>query len=224
MAQSLDLTTTNPPCPIFYQNVTESVFKSILQLEFPITTREVTADKMKDLTYIEKNAVRYAAGYIPRLLFKTIKKSTNPKKSIFLLCLDDMLQDYTDIDTDDSQEWTELVDRGGLKHVSSEMYMVIVSMELELQKHLQENVVQPHFREEIAKHIIESEEVLFYWSILSAPWEDEDVEKELLSMVSNLWVTIRGFSYASAWIEKFKNKSKKTTQKSKGIRKTLLQK
>ena len=38
-----------------------------------------------------------------------------------------------------------------------------------LHKHLQENVVQPHFREEIAKHIIQSEEILFYWSILSAP-------------------------------------------------------
>lgn len=40
-----------------------------------------------------------------------------------------------------------------------------------------------------------------FFSILSAPLEDEDVEKELLCMVSNLWVTIRGFSYASAWKE-----------------------
>ena len=43
-------------------------------------------------------------------------------------------------------------------------------------------------------------------------------------MIVNHWVKIRGFSYASAWLEKFKTAQKKTTQKSKGIRKTLTSK
>jgi len=34
-----------------------------------------------------------------------------------------------------------------------------------------------------------------------------------------LFVTIRGFSYASAWLEKYKQKNKKGTQKSKSLRK-----
>ena len=55
---------------------------------------------------------------------KQSKSQLTPKKAFFLLCLDDMLQDYTDIDTDDSQEWMELVDRGGLKHVISEGYSI----------------------------------------------------------------------------------------------------
>ena len=32
----------------------------------------------------------------------------------------------------------------------------------------------------------------------------------------------RGFSYASAWIEKYKVAQKQTTQKSKGVRKQLI--
>ena len=37
----------------------------------------------------------------------------------------------------------------------------------------------------------------------------------------DMWLTIRGFSYASDWKEKLKVQEKKTMQKSKGIRKTL---
>ena len=40
-------------------------------------------------------------------------------------------------------------------------------------------------------------------------------------MIINEWVTLCGFSYASAWVEKFKVEHK-TTQKSKGVRKQLI--
>ena len=38
-------------------------------------------------------------------------------------------------------------------------------------------------------------------------------------MIVDLWVTMRGFSYASAWNEKYKQAKQKTTRKSKGVRK-----
>ena len=40
----------------------------------------------------------------------------------------------------------------------------------------------------------------------------------------NEWVTICGLSFASAWIEKFKQEAKMTTEKSKGLRKQLIPK
>ena len=42
-----------------------------------------------------------------------------------------------------------------------------------------------------------------------------------LSMVVDLWLTVCGYSYSSAWVEKYKVAQKKSTQKSKGIRKQL---
>ena len=43
-------------------------------------------------------------------------------------------------------------------------------------------------------------------------------------MVARQWVKIRGFSYASAWLARYKVAQKQTTQKSKGVRKQLISK
>ena len=68
--------------------------------------------------------------------------------------------------------------------------------------------------------IMDSKEVKLHWTTLAAEWESCEA-KLLLEMVVDLWVTMRGFSYASAWLEKYKDASKKTLQKSKGLRKKL---
>ena len=58
------------------------------------------------------------------------------------------------------------------------------------------------------------EDVQFYWCITAAEFEviDTDVHDDLLKMIVDLFVTIRGFSYASAWIEHYKQTLKKSTQ------------
>ena len=66
---------------------------------------------------------------------------------------------------------------------------------------------------------MENEDVQFFWSIIGADW-DENCGSVLLQMLVSQWVKIRGFSFASAWIEKYKT----TIQKSKGVRKQLLPK
>ena len=49
---------------------------------------------------------------------------------------------------------------------------------------------------------------MFHWSMLSAGW-NESSRNTLLDMV---WVTVRGFSYSSAWIEKYKKDQKNNTE------------
>ena len=56
--------------------------------------------------------------------------------------------------------------------------------------------------------------------MISADWEE--AEAVLLQMIIEHWVTVRGFSYASAFLEKYKRANKKTVQKSKGTRKIFL--
>jgi len=55
--------------------------------------------------------------------------------------------------------------------------------------------------------ISKNEDVLFYWSVVSTDWEQ--------------WVTVHGFLFTSAFVEKYKQVNK-SVQKSKGIRKNLL--
>ena len=61
--------------------------------------------------------------------------------------------------------------------------------------------------------ILHDEDVSFHWALLSGDWEEEE-ERTLLPMIVDLWVTMRGFSYGSAWNENYKQTKQKSTQKS----------
>lgn len=123
----------------------------------------------------------------------------------------------------DSEDWTDAIDRGGLKHVSDTLFMFFYSMEKELRCHVRAKCASEieGIKEKVIKKIIENDDVTFYWSVVAANWEEEEAGV-LLEMVIQHWVTIRGFSYASAFVEKYKQKNKKTVQKSKGLRKNLI--
>ena len=50
------------PNPIFYQYLTECILNAKIKTMFPITAHSVN-DQLGTLSYQEKNALRYAAGY-----------------------------------------------------------------------------------------------------------------------------------------------------------------
>ena len=77
-------------------------------------------------------------------------------------------------------------------------------------------------KEELIKTVASNEEVQFMWSMLSVDIDDS-FSYELLDDIIKLWVTIRGFSTVSAWMEEYKQTTKTNTQKYKGLRKTLSQ-
>ena len=65
------------------------------------------------------------------------------------------------------------------------------------------------------------EKVKYCWDALSENWEIEET-RALFPMITELWVTMRGFAYVNAWVERYKQEARKCTQKSKGIRKHLI--
>ena len=135
-------------------------------------------------------------------------------KTDLLNCLDDM------VGMDDVQcDSADCVNRGGLIFVNDLTIEIFVAMELEIRNHLQ--ACQPvNMLTVVTPAIKSNDDVLFYWSMISAGW-NESSRNTLLDMVINMWVCVRGFSYSSAWIEKNKEVQKTTTQKSKGLRKQL---
>ena len=68
-----------------------------------------------------------------------------------------------------------------------------------------------------------NDDVQLYWHIATAAFEVDviDVSNSLLRMIVELYVTIRGFSYANGWIEQYKQTHKRSTQRSKGLCKNL---
>ena len=204
-------------CAIFFQRVGDYMVKELIANHFEVVAppRE---EKELSLNSFEANSLRYSAGYVPRALRKKLLKSAHPSKNELVVCLLDMLDDGEDEQTE-SHEWILKLDRGGLTHITNVCYQLFVAMELHIRRHLQPNKSVNFL--EVQASILSNKDVLFYWSIVGSDWEEEE-SAALLPMVVNLWVTMRGFSNASAWVETYKAEHKKSVQKSKGVRKQLL--
>ena len=180
------------------------------------------------LTYEERNALKYAAGYVIRNLRKRLTRSAHPLKDELLQLLDDLVTTPDDASEpeDSSSDWLMLIDRGGLIHVNEMMYQTLAYMELELRPLLKKKC-QDHVHgitiENTVEKLCKNENVLFHWNLVSGMWDaNSEVAKTLLHMVAELWVTIREFAHVSAWIEKHKQAAKQNLQKSKGVRKKLI--
>ena len=210
-------------CPAaFFQNVGHFMFKELIKNQHRPTTTMESCTTPPPLTYEEINALRYVSGYIPRLLRKKLKKSTHKLKNDILLCIYDLLDDGDEVD-DSTQDWIKCINRGGLIIVNNATFDVFLSIESELRARLYHDAMPPALSEEVKKEIAGCEDVQFFWSMLSTEWEEES-GNVLLDMIVSQYVKIRGFSFASAWLEEYKQVNKSTTQKSKGVGKQLVPK
>ena len=81
----------------------------------------------------------------------------------------------------------------------------------------------PSCKVDVIKKVITDEDVQFHWLIATADFEidDQETHDTLLKMIVEIYVTIRGFSKASAWLEKYKQSTKKSTQRTKSLRREL---
>jgi len=139
-----------------------------------------------------------------------------------ILCLQELTED--DGIADQSQEWLKRRDQGGLKHVNTAMCMLIVAIEIKLQTVIQQQPSEQLKLDQtstVMTTLNNDKQVQYHWDVVSRHWEPEEAEA-LLPMITQLWVTMRGYSYASAKVEQRKQAVKKGTQTSKGIRKHLI--
>lgn len=207
--------------PIFLQYVTNHIFKQLIKKQFPAptTVHQEPTDRNLHLSYEEKNAIRYAAGYIPRNLLSKLKRSARPNKRSLTMCLLDVIEEDC-MGNDESQDWVKLINRGGLKYINNDMFSFMSAMELVVKAFLKGKEKPRDIRSEMIKLIGDSDTVRKEWSEVAAEWEPEESEV-IFGMVTDLWVTMRGFSYASEWMEKWKQETKKSVQKSQALRKKL---
>ena len=209
------------PCPVFYQYVTD-VFKQLIKHHCLSSEQShATSCQLPDLTYEETCALRYAAGYVCRAMRKEFQ--SNPE---VLAAIDELIDDSNgegDEGSDCSNDWTKLACRGGLLFVKDTTYRVFHAMELVVRKQFckeQVKQLQPGSRSMLIQLVHHDEDVAFYCCMLFAEVE-ESVASALLHSIIKLWVTMRGFAFASSWIELYKQNSQKSLQRSKGLRKTL---
>ena len=90
------------------------IFKELIERHHPTETTQCKATSFNP-TY---EGIRYAAGWVARVLRKELKRSAHPLKDDLSLCIVDLLDDKDD-STQESNEWVEAVDCGGLTRVNN---------------------------------------------------------------------------------------------------------
>ena len=98
---------------------------------------EVQTEHKASLNYEELKALQYTAGYVVKSLTEKIHCSAHPMKKKLFLHLATITEEHIGCDDEaESEQWTNSIDRGGLKHVNSMTFMLFPQMELVLRRHL----------------------------------------------------------------------------------------
>ena len=213
--------------PLLIEYVNEKLFEGCVKAKFHIEEQQIEPPKM---TEDDLNALRYAAGFVPWKLQQKYRKTTcnHPHRQSYLVCLAGM-SDSTEEDEctflEYTKRWIATIDRGGLFHISDEVYLFFYQVECIVRKLLLEvlTINTQHGRKEIIDEVTSNDTVQFHWSIIAVE-VDEDVGQELLAEIVQLWLTIRGFSTAGAFVEHYKQITKKSVTKSSSLRKGLKRK
>ena len=113
-------------------------------------------------------------------------------------------------------EWTELIDRGGLYHVTDDAYHIMEAIEIKTKYYLEQAGIKQEaaIQGQIASNILGDPKILTQWDYLAAA---SPAKSELLGDIVTLWTTVRCFSFVKNWNDiTIKEKFKKH-----GTRKTL---
>ena len=123
------------------------------------------------------------------------------------------------------EDWTNLMDRGGLFHVKEITFQLFRAIEYQVQDSLIKGLKRQsqHSKSELIKKVTGDDDVQFIWLMATAEFEieDHDIHETLLHRIIELFVTVRGFSLASVWLEKFKQQSKQPTKGTKSLRREV---
>ena len=208
--------------PAFYQHVTHSIFKELIEWEFFVPPQTTPEDEHpnRPLSFVELNALRYVAGYICRKVKKQLDTLSLPFKDDMVHCIMHLAGD--EVDCEETESWVNAIDRGGLWHVSDSTHSLFVILEQQTRRFF--STKSHHVREQqkdlIVSALMSDNDVLFQWCLLTTMIND-DIARSLLEKIVQVYVTVRGFAFATSWLEMYKQSTKKNIQKKKALRKEL---
>lgn len=102
--------------------------------------------------------------------------------------------------------------------------MLFAAMEEEVREHFQVGAIEvakEGRRERLTDAVSNNDDVLFHWCLLTAESEEAHAQT-VFDMLVSMWITVRGFAFASAFVEIYKQEKKKGLQRSKALRKDIV--
>ena len=181
----------------------------------------------RPIDMMESNTIRYMAGYIAvKLLKKFKKKAKHPglqmKRRLFVGVLQGMKADnqpgQPDSPLEYTEQWTQLIDRGGLYHISDDVFKLVEGIEIAVRRHMNTGAMTTYtsncdLRALIREDIFSSQQILSQWENLAQSIPPKYYAMELLGAVVDLWITIRGYAFSRDYTMTLERKYKKGTRK-----------
>ena len=219
----MELTRVAQNHPSISMSLTLCSVSKLINLQYTMTgDLELARKPNEKLTNIEENVLRYLAGYVCYKIQSQLEKS---KKLNLLFVITDTSGCEMN-ETKDTEYWTNILDHGGLWHVSDTAYSMFCAMENELQQHLtiiDKAMLGQNRITILVNKLALNTEVLFHWNEILE--EHSHVPEEeaalLLRDIIKLFVTTHGFAYATSLLKVYKQVSGKSLQKTKGLQKSL---
>lgn len=205
--------------PAFFQHVTMMIFKKMIKVEFPLPPTDTTEHPDRPLTFEEKNALRFVAGYVCRKVRTSLERSSIAGKNEMVFCVMSFAGDEEDGDT---EVWLNAVDRGELWDVNDMTFTLFLILEEEIRQffttyHFNWFRSEANPKQKIVEHLQQNGNIPFQWSLLTTSLQE--VASSLLKRI--LYVTVRGFGFASSCIEMFKQTTQQSLQRKKALRKHI---
>lgn len=215
----LSKSTSEAP-PAFFQYVSQKTFEEVVKIEFEVSyAHSVTCE---ELTYDDKCTLRYIAGYVCRKTRVKLEKSSLPNKNDLIITLFEFRGNGVG-SQDTSEDWLDAIDRGGLWHVVDDVFFLFCLIEEEIREELA-GITAATWKDEHRRALLDklnkSEDILFHWATLTYELDDQSAN-QLLGMMLELYITVRGFAFANSCMELYKQSKKKTVQKSKALRRNV---
>ena len=121
------------------------------------------------------------AGYVVKHTRDKIKSIGHTMQETLLHGLDELCSSHHphNYSKDESEQWINSVDRGGLVHVTHDSFMIFHSMEMELRQHFNKQRVvdmQDEFRAHVKESIVADVDVHFY---MDRAAEDLEMEEKV---------------------------------------------
>ena len=110
-----------------------------------------------------------------------------------------------------------------LTQVSENTYMLFERMEMVVRTVFNDEKtasMSEGVKKELHSTIVADEDIAFFWCMLTVEVEEAE-GKVLLGMIADLYITIRGFSFAKSLMEMYKQETIRCTQKAKSLRRKL---
>ena len=197
--------------PDLYQHVSLIYFKQFIDTVLPvapINDDATTTCIPEDLSYEEINALRYIGGYIVRSIIED--------RSV-VISARFLIQDKPS-SISPSEEWTCIIDRGGLIHITDGFCNTLSAIEYSIRR---QAGTSDFDKDKIQESLQYDSDVLFNWCSAAATVNDEEEKIFVLNLVIKKYITVRGFSFTRSVLETFKQETKKSTSKSKPLRKKI---